>query len=153
MSTFLSLDYAEYLTPTTIGTPEAYPHGISALKSCIRTRFSNTGNQVVGETTQALDKILSAYAKIGAALPRLSMLRNAFFDDKDFQLLFAFLYEDIMEFHTRAYKVIRKPGKSMAGKRMNTVFLTLLSMEDIFRIRMGPAGKSDQRLNREYHRD
>ncbi|KAI1399172.1 hypothetical protein F4819DRAFT_429846 [Hypoxylon fuscum] len=65
---------------------------------------------VTQDSTHTLDKILSAYAQIGAALPRLSMLGGAFPDNADFQQLFAFLYEDIIEFHSRAYKLIRKPA-------------------------------------------
>ncbi|RYP58606.1 hypothetical protein DL770_010393 [Monosporascus sp. CRB-9-2] len=64
----------------------------------------------VYEHTQTLDKMLSAYAQIGNSLPRLSRLGDSFPEDRDFQQLFAFLYEDIMEFHRKAYTLIRKPA-------------------------------------------
>lgn len=66
--------------------------------------------QAVKEQTQALDKLLSSYAQLGNALPRLSALLEAFQDNHAFQQLFVFLYEDIVEFHRRVYKLIRKPG-------------------------------------------
>ncbi len=66
--------------------------------------------QAVHEHTQTLEKIISAYAQIGSALPRFSKLSETFRDDIDFQQLFAFLYADITEFHRMAYALIRKPG-------------------------------------------
>lgn len=69
-----------------------------------------TAIQAVKEQTQALDKLLSSYAQLGHALPRLSALREALRDSHDVQQLFVFLYEDIIEFHRRVYKLIRKPG-------------------------------------------
>lgn len=66
--------------------------------------------QAVKKQTQALDKLLSSYAQLGNALPRLSALREAFRDNHNFQQLFVFLYEDIVEFHRRVHKLIRKPG-------------------------------------------
>lgn len=74
-------------------------------------RFS----QAVYEHTQTLDKMLSAYAQIGNCLPWLSRLGSSFPEDLEFQRLFAFLYEDIMEFHLKAYALIRKPGEPSNG--------------------------------------
>lgn len=54
--------------------------------------------------------MLSAYAEIGNSLPWLSRLGNTFEQDRDFQRLFAFLYEDIIEFHRKAYALTRKPA-------------------------------------------
>lgn len=67
--------------------------------------------QAVYEHTQTLDKMLSAYAQIGSSLPWLSRLGDSFPEDRDFQQLFAFLFEDIIEFHRKAYALIRKPGE------------------------------------------
>jgi hypothetical protein len=55
------------------------------------------------------------------------MLGSAFHDDFDFQQLFAFLYEDIMEFHNRAYKLIWKPGKEPIFQPSFCSLLTLLA--------------------------
>lgn len=72
--------------------------------------------QAVKEHTQALDKLLSSYAQLGNALPRLSALRDGFQDNYAIRQLFAFLYEDIVEFHRRVYKLIRKPGARVLGE-------------------------------------
>lgn len=72
--------------------------------------------QAVREQTQALDKLLSSYAQLGNALPRLSALREALQDNHAVQQLFVFLYEDIVEFHRRVYKLIRKPGTQVFGE-------------------------------------
>ncbi|KAF5231060.1 hypothetical protein FAUST_9501 [Fusarium austroamericanum] len=58
----------------------------------------------------ALDKLLSAYGSIGLALPRLARYGETFPDNHQFQHLLAYLYSDIIEFHTRAFRLIRKPG-------------------------------------------
>ncbi|KAF5982359.1 NACHT domain-containing protein [Fusarium bulbicola] len=64
----------------------------------------------VHEHTKILDKMLSAYAQIGNSLPWLSRLGESFPEDRGFQQLFAFLYDDIIEFHRKAYALIRKPA-------------------------------------------
>ncbi|KAJ3530677.1 hypothetical protein NM208_g8843 [Fusarium decemcellulare] len=60
--------------------------------------------------THALDKLLTAYGSIGAALPRLARYGEAFPDNHEFQLLLSYMYSDIIEFHSRAYRLIRKPS-------------------------------------------
>ncbi|KAF4445870.1 NACHT domain-containing protein [Fusarium austroafricanum] len=59
---------------------------------------------------RALDKLLSAYERIGLALPRLARYGETFPDNYQFQHLLTFLYSDIIEFHTRALRLIQKPG-------------------------------------------
>lgn len=51
-----------------------------------------------------------AYGNIGANMPRLSRYADSFPDEYAFKQLIAFLFEDIMEFHQKAYSMIRKPG-------------------------------------------
>ncbi|RGP59506.1 nacht domain-containing protein [Fusarium sporotrichioides] len=58
----------------------------------------------------AFDKLLSAYGSIGLALPRLARYGETFPDNHQFQQLLAYLYGDIIEFHTQAFRLIRKPG-------------------------------------------
>ncbi|KAK3989022.1 hypothetical protein QBC44DRAFT_359506 [Cladorrhinum sp. PSN332] len=67
----------------------------------------------VRDQTQALDKILCAYAQIGNALPRLTRYEEAFRGNPDFEHLLAFLFQDITEFHTKALALIRKPAWKM----------------------------------------
>ncbi|KAI5861038.1 hypothetical protein GGS23DRAFT_205824 [Durotheca rogersii] len=69
--------------------------------------------QGVHEYTHALDKVLMAYGNIGAHMPRFSRYAGAFPEHRDFQQLVAFLFEDIIEFHRRAYSMIRKPEWKM----------------------------------------
>ncbi|KAM6529652.1 hypothetical protein FALCPG4_007781, partial [Fusarium falciforme] len=66
--------------------------------------------QATQDCTHALDKILSAYASIGHQMPRFSRYAEAFPEDRAFQHLVAFLFEDILEFHRHAYAMIRKPA-------------------------------------------
>jgi len=69
--------------------------------------------RAVRDQTQALDKILGAYAQIGNCLPRLERYQDTFSNDTDFQRLLAFLFEDITEFHTKALALLRKPAWKM----------------------------------------
>lgn len=57
-----------------------------------------------------MDKLVAAYGSIGLALPRLSRYGEAFPDDYQFQQLLTHLYTDITELHSRAFKLIHKPG-------------------------------------------
>ncbi|KAK8109245.1 hypothetical protein PG984_015046 [Apiospora sp. TS-2023a] len=60
-----------------------------------------------------VNKVLSAYADIGSRMPRFSIYLDAFREHQSFQHLIAFLFEDIIEFHRKAYSWITKPGFSM----------------------------------------
>lgn len=53
-------------------------------------------------------KLIEAYAKIGDMLPRLDRLGHALADDHNFQNMLALVYSDVIEFHRRAYKFVRK---------------------------------------------
>ncbi|KAL4724047.1 hypothetical protein ACLX1H_008652 [Fusarium chlamydosporum] len=70
----------------------------------------------VQDNTHALDKILSAYGQIGLQMPRFSRFAEAFPNDRSFQHLLSFLFEDVLEFHRRAYAMIRKSGWKMLFK-------------------------------------
>ena len=60
----------------------------------------------------ALEKLIGAYAMIGEAMPRFDRLSNAFQNDLDFQQVIGHFYEDILEFHRRAYMFFRRRGGS-----------------------------------------
>ncbi|KAF5986953.1 NACHT domain-containing protein [Fusarium bulbicola] len=66
--------------------------------------------QTVQHHTGALDRLVSAYGRIGQALPRLTRLGETFCESGDFQQLLSYLYSDILDFHSRAYRLIQKPG-------------------------------------------
>lgn len=59
----------------------------------------------------ALEKLIDAYAMIGEAMPRFDKLSAAFKDDKEFQQMMSLFYEDILDFHRRAYKFFRQRGR------------------------------------------
>ncbi|KAK1542602.1 NACHT domain-containing protein [Colletotrichum paranaense] len=69
--------------------------------------------QISQDHTHALDKILAAYSRIGTSLPRFSRYGNAFPDSHDFQQLLGHIYEDIIDFHCHAYRLVQKPGWAM----------------------------------------
>lgn len=53
---------------------------------------------------------MAAYSQIAEALPRFDRLSTAFKDHPDFQRVLGVFYADIIEFHRRAYKLIRRRG-------------------------------------------
>lgn len=65
--------------------------------------------QAIQESEKCLDKILSAYARIGHQMPRFARYAGAFPNDRAFQQLIVFLFEDIIEFHRNAFQMIRTP--------------------------------------------
>ena len=48
---------------------------------------------------------------IGEAMPRFDKLSAAFKDDPEFLQVMGYFYEDVLEFHRRAYKFFRQRGK------------------------------------------
>jgi hypothetical protein len=60
------------------------------------------------DTLSAFDKLIGAYAKIADMMPRLDRLEHALRNDHNFQNVLALVYADIVEFHRRAYKFVRK---------------------------------------------
>lgn len=66
--------------------------------------------QTAQHHVHAMDKLLTAYGSIGNALPRLTRYGETFPNNYDFQQLLASLYGDIIDFHTRAFRLLQKPG-------------------------------------------
>ncbi|KAH6610672.1 hypothetical protein Trco_000692 [Trichoderma cornu-damae] len=56
----------------------------------------------------AFDKLIEAYDKIAETLPRLDQLSNAFKDNSTLLAKLALYYADVLEFHRRAYKFVRR---------------------------------------------
>ena len=71
--------------------------------------------QIAQGHISALEKLIDAYAMIGEAIPRFDRLSNAFKDDPDFLQVMGNFYEDILEFHRRAYMFFRRRGESNVG--------------------------------------
>ncbi|CAN9415767.1 unnamed protein product [Alternaria alternata] len=60
------------------------------------------------DSLSAFEKLIDAYGKIGDMLPRLDRLSNALIGDQNFQKVLALVFSDIVEFHRRAYKFVRR---------------------------------------------
>ena len=60
----------------------------------------------------AFDKLIDAYGRIAETLPRLEKYSEAFSDNSAFLGKMALYYADILEFHRRAYKFVRRKCKS-----------------------------------------
>ncbi|OAL43118.1 hypothetical protein IQ07DRAFT_650395 [Pyrenochaeta sp. DS3sAY3a] len=63
---------------------------------------------VTVDSIGAFETLINAYGKIADMMPRLDRLANALVDDLNFQNVLALLYSDIIEFHRRAYKFVRR---------------------------------------------
>lgn len=64
--------------------------------------------QIAVDSISAFEKLIEAYGKIADMLPRLDRLNHALADDHNFQNVLALVYSDIVEFHRRAYKFVRR---------------------------------------------
>jgi len=76
------------------------------------------------DSLNAFEKLIEAYGKIADALPRFDRLSAALKDDHDFQVVVALMYADIMEFHRRAYKFVRRRCKSSSSMGCIALLLT-----------------------------
>ncbi|RMZ72474.1 hypothetical protein GMOD_00007468 [Pyrenophora seminiperda CCB06] len=63
---------------------------------------------ITADSISAFEKLIEAYGKIADMLPRLDRLNNALVNDHNFQNVLALVYSDIIEFHRRAYKFVRR---------------------------------------------
>lgn len=95
--------------------------------------------QIADEYTKGFEQLLDAYAEIAKHLPRFDRLSSAFQDQPDFQAVLADIYSDILEFHTYAYRFLRRSGwkhlfdstwKSF-GTRFNAILQRLARGRDL----------------------
>jgi len=66
--------------------------------------------QLASDYMGAFETLITAYSDIANVLPRFDRLSAAFKDNHSFQQILAGVYVDILEFHERAYKFLRRPG-------------------------------------------
>jgi hypothetical protein len=92
--------------------------------------FVHCHQQVTVDSIGAFEKLIEAYGKIGDMLPRLDRLGNALVNDHNFQSVLALVYSDIIEFHRRAYKFVRRKCELLLELRRP--LLTIHSMGHIF---------------------
>ena len=73
---------------------------------------------------------------IGEAMPRFDKLTKAFKADPQFLQVMGHFYQDLLEFHRRAYKFFRRRGKNLIQSEIRVIQLYLLasSVEDCVRI-------------------
>lgn len=72
--------------------------------------------QIAQNHISALERLIEAYAMIGEAMPRFNKLSTAFKDDPEFLQVMGHFYQDILEFHRRAYQFFRKRGKQLVNR-------------------------------------
>ena len=77
-----------------------------------KTRITYREQQITVDSLSAFEKLIDAYGKIGDMLPRLDRLSNALVGDQNFQKVLALVFSDIVEFHRRAYKFVRRKCKT-----------------------------------------
>ena len=66
--------------------------------------------QIADEYTKGFEELVNAYGQIAQHLPRLDRYAFLFDSHPDFQAVLADVYSDILDFHTHAYKIIRRSG-------------------------------------------
>ncbi|KAI1669942.1 NACHT domain-containing protein [Pyrenophora tritici-repentis] len=66
--------------------------------------------KVASEYADSFQQIMKGYSKIAAALSRFKTLNDAFKTQLEFQHTLAIFYADILEYHTHAYRFVRRSG-------------------------------------------
>lgn len=69
----------------------------------------------------AFDKLIEAYDRIAETLPRLDQLAVAFKSNPMLLTKLALYYADVLEFHRRAYKFVRRKCELFRGCRHHFV--------------------------------
>lgn len=72
----------------------------------------------------AFDNLLEAYDRIAETLPRLDRLANTFKNNPTLLTKLALYYADVLEFHRRAYKFVKRKGENYAT--LPLLFQTLI---------------------------
>lgn len=67
--------------------------------------------RVASEYVEAFEQIIKGYASIASSLSRFEILSATFTSDSNFQQTLAVFYADILQFHTHAYKFVRRSGE------------------------------------------
>lgn len=88
---------------------------------------------VTADSIGAFEKLIEAYGKIADMMPRLDRLASALQDDTNFQNVLALVCSDIIEFHRRAYKFVRRKCKH-AVLFSTSAWLTRRSLGHLLRI-------------------
>ncbi|KAM4067309.1 DNA repair protein RAD5A [Hirsutella rhossiliensis] len=89
------------------GNIEALSNGVSPYLPWIWAPYKLM-LQATSDYMLAFDKLIDAYDKIAGTLPRLNLLADTFKDSPAMFEKLALYYADVLEFHRRAYKFVRR---------------------------------------------
>jgi hypothetical protein len=64
--------------------------------------------KITSDYLDAFDKLLDAYERIAETMPRLRTLGDTFKDNPTLLTKLALYYAEVLEFHRRAYKFVRR---------------------------------------------
>ena len=92
--------------------------------------------QITVDSLAAFEKLIDAYGKIADMMPRIDRLASAV-SDANFQNVLALVYADILEFHRRAYKFVRRKCERYTILHLIPSYLTLFSMGYLLWINVG----------------
>ncbi|OBR07060.1 NACHT domain-containing protein [Colletotrichum higginsianum IMI 349063] len=66
--------------------------------------------RIACEYVEAFEHIMKGYSRIASFMTRFELLSKAYASDHGFQQSLAAFYDDILQFHTHAYKFVRRNG-------------------------------------------
>lgn len=85
-------------------------------------------SKLANEYSNVLDSLLNAYAQIADTMPDFSRIGSVFQDTPTVREVLALIYEDILEFHRRAYKFFRRRG-TFDLRLSNFICVTLIILQ------------------------
>ncbi|KAI1734594.1 hypothetical protein F4680DRAFT_336723 [Xylaria scruposa] len=80
--------------------------------------------RITSDYLNAFDKLIDAYGHIAETMPRLKNLGNTFKDSPALLTKLALYYVDILEFHRRAYKFVRRKCRCLDSPQFTPLQLT-----------------------------
>lgn len=70
--------------------------------------------RIACEYVEAFEHIMKGYSRIASFMTRFELLSKAYASDHGFQQSLAAFYDDILQFHTHAYKFVRRNGQLLS---------------------------------------
>jgi hypothetical protein len=93
--------------------------------------------QIASNWNKVLDILLDAYKQLGENLPLFSQFASLLSEDPHKQQILMYIYEDILEFHQRAWLIFRMPSKIQLDSYNCTIpWLIYYSMGKTFPINL-----------------
>lgn len=69
--------------------------------------------QIASNWSRSFDILLDAYKQIAENFPLLLQYRSMFAENNHMKKVLIWIYEDILKFHLRAWRVFAQPGKQL----------------------------------------